>query len=276
MGALDNQVAFITGAARGQGRSHALRLAAEGCDIIAADLCANIASAPYDLATEEGLAETVRLVEALDRRIIARRADVRSSADLNSLVSEGIAAFGGIDIVLANAGIWSFGSVSEMTEEQWDDLIAVNLSGVWRTVRAAVPSMIKRGRGGAIVLTGSTASFWGIANCGHYVAAKHGVWGLTKSLANELAVHNIRVNAVCPTSVDTDMVQNEAAYRLFSPELDSPGREDMAAKCMPLQSLQIPWVEPIDVSNAIAYLVSDQARYVTGIALPVDGGSLAR
>jgi SDR family mycofactocin-dependent oxidoreductase len=273
---LQGKVALITGAARGQGRSHAVRLARDGADIVACDLCEDVASAPYGLGTEGGLGETVEAVEELDRQILARPADVRSLASMEGLVADGLARFGRIDIVLANAGITSFAPSWELTEAQWDDLIGINLTGAWKTTRAAIPAMIEAGEGGAIVLTGSTASFWGIGNCGHYVAAKHGVLGLARTMANELAPHFIRVNTVCPTTVDTEMIQHEEAYRLFNPELENPGREDMAEKCMAMQSMPIPWVEPGDVSAAIAWLVSDEARYVTGIALPVDGGALAK
>jgi (+)-trans-carveol dehydrogenase len=276
VGKLEGKVAFITGAARGQGRSHAIRLAQEGADIIACDLCENVASAQYELGTELDLQETVRQVEALDRRIVARPADVRSLAQLEAVVASGLAELGHIDIVLANAGIGVMGSLAETTEAQWDDVIGIDLTGAWKTVKATAPSMIERGSGGAIVLTSSTLGLWGPANCSAYAAAKHGVVGLMRSLSNELAPHSIRVNTVNPTTVDTAVVQNEAMYRLFSPELEDPGRDDFAQKSMFMHALPIPWLDPVDVSNAIAWLVSDEARYVTGITLRVDAGTLSK
>src|SRR3712207_6255983 len=218
MGKLDGKVAFITGAARGQGRSHALRLAQEGADIIAIDLLDQVGTVGYPLATQEDMDETVRLVEALDRRIIASKADVRDSAALKAAVDDGVAQLGRLDIVLANAGIASFAPVEELTDEMWDDMIDINLSGVFKTVRAAVPHLRAHGEGGAIVLTSSTAGIKGLGNLAHYVAAKHGVVGLMKTLANELAPDMIRVNSVHPTAVDTDMIHNDQTYGLFMPD----------------------------------------------------------
>jgi (+)-trans-carveol dehydrogenase len=275
MGLLDGKVALITGAARGQGRSHAVRMAEEGADIIAVDLCAQVPTVPYAMATDDDLAETTRLVEALDRRIVASVADVRDSAALRAAVDAGVAELGHLDIVVANAGIFSTAKVSDMTEDMWDDMIAINLSGVWRTVRAALPHL-RANSGASIVLTSSTAGASGSANVAHYVAAKHGVVGLMKSLANELAPQMIRVNTVQPTTVDTPMVQNQVMYDLFRPDLaaGSAKQEDAADAFLTLNALPVPWVEPADISNAIIWLCSDYARYVTGIQLPVDAGSL--
>jgi SDR family mycofactocin-dependent oxidoreductase len=278
MGKLDGKVAFITGAARGQGRSHALRLAQEGADIIAVDICAQVDSVGYPLATPEDLAETVRQVEALDRRIVASPADVRDSAALKRAVDEGVAELGRLDIVLANAGIASFATVEELTDELWDDMIDVNLTGVFKTVRAAVPHLRSHGQGGAIVITSSTAGIKGMANLAHYVAAKHGVVGLMKTLANELAPDMIRVNSVHPTSVDTDMIHNDQIYGLFVP--DKPAsevtRDEAGEVFQALNALPIRWVDPVDISNAILFLVSDDARYITGVQLPVDAGSVVK
>ena len=275
MGKLDGKVAFITGAARGQGRSHALRLAQEGADIIAVDICAQVDSVGYPLATPEDLAETVRQVEALDRRIVASPADVRDSAALKRAVDEGVAELGRLDIVLANAGIASFGTVEELTDELWDDMIDINLTGVFKTVRAALPHLRAHGQGGAIVLTSSTAGIKGMANLAHYVSAKHGVVGLMKTLANELAPDMIRVNSVHPTAVDTDMIHNDQTYGLFVP--DKPAsevtREEVSEIFQALNALPVRWVDPVDISNAILFLVSDDARYVTGVQLPIDAGS---
>jgi (+)-trans-carveol dehydrogenase len=278
MGRLEGKVAFITGAARGQGRTHAIRLAQEGADIIAVDLMGPVETVGYPLATQQDMDETVRLVEALDRRIIASKADVRDSAALKAAVDDGVAQLGRLDIVLANAGIASFAPVDEMTDEMWDDMIDINLTGVFKTVRAAVPHLKAGGRGGAIVLTSSTAGIKGLANLAHYVAAKHGVVGLVKTLANELAPHMIRVNSVHPTSVDTMMIHNEQTYAAFRPD-KAPSdvtRDDVGEAFQSLNALPIQWVEPVDISNAILWLVSDDARYVTGVQLPIDAGSVIK
>jgi len=276
MGRLDGKVALITGAARGQGRSHAVRLAEEGADIIAVDVCEAIDTVPYDLGTEEELAQTASLVEDLDRRVVAQKADVRSLAALESAVSAGLAEFGHIDIVCANAGIASFAPAWEITEEQWMTMIDVNLNGAWRTLRAVVPSMIEAGRGGSIIVTSSNAGVRGIPNLAHYVSAKHGVLGLMRTFAAELAEHWIRVNAVLPSSTDTPMINNPAIYSLFNPGVENPTREMSLPGYQAMNLLQVPMLEPRDISNAILWLASDEARYVTGVALPVDAGSLAK
>ncbi len=278
MGKLEGKVAFITGAARGQGRSHAVRLAQEGADIIAIDLLDSVGTVGYPLASAEDMDETVRLVEALDRRIIATRTDVRDSAALKAAVDDGVAQLGRLDIVLANAGIASFAPVEDLTDEMWDDMIDINLTGVFKTVRAAVPHLRAGGNGGAIVLTSSTAGIKGMANLAHYVAAKHGVVGLMKTLANELAPDMIRVNSVHPTSVDTMMIHNEQTYSVFRPD-KAPSevtRDDVGESFRGLNALPIQWVDPVDISNAILWLVSDDARYVTGVQLPIDAGSVGK
>ena len=278
MGKLDGKVAFITGAARGQGRSHAVRLAQEGADIIAVDVCAQVPTVMYPMATADDLAETVRQVEALDRRIVAREADVRDSAALKTAVDDGVAELGRLDIVLANAGIASFAPVEDLTDDAWDDMIDINLTGVFKTVRAALPHLRASGEGGAIVITSSTAGIKGMANLAHYVSAKHGVVGLMKTLANELAPDMIRVNSVHPTSVDTDMIHNESTYGLFIP--DKPAsevtRDEAGEAFQSLNALPIRWVDPVDISNAVLFLVSDDARYVTGVQLPIDAGSVVK
>lgn len=276
MAKLDGKVAFITGAARGQGRSHALRLAEEGAEIIACDICEQVGSVQYPLATEDDLNETVRQVEDLDRRIVARKADVRDGAQLKAVVEEGISEFGHIDIVCANAGIATYGPSWELTEEQWDDMIDTNLTGAWETCKAVIPHMIERGEGGSIIITSSTAGIMGLGNLAHYVSAKHGLVGLMKVLANELAPHRIRVNSVHPTAVNTDMVHNEPSYQLFRPDLENPTREDAAEAFQTLNSIPIPWVEARDISNAVLWLASDESRYVTGMQLKVDAGSVEK
>jgi SDR family mycofactocin-dependent oxidoreductase len=271
-GRLEGKVAFITGAARGQGRSHAFRLAEEGADIIAVDLCGQIDTVPYPMSTPADLAETVAAVEALDRRIVARQADVRDGAALRDAVAAGVAELGGIDIVLANAGIFNFSDDSGfISEEAWRDVIDTNLTGVWNTITPAVPHLRRRG-GGAVVITSSVAGNKGLGHMGHYVAAKHGVVGLMRTLAIELAPDFIRVNAIHPTNVNTQMIQNEPTYHLFSPDLEHPSHDDFIAAARGITLLPVPWVEAIDISNAVLFLVSDEGRYITGISLPVDAG----
>ena len=277
MGRVEGKVAFITGAARGQGRAHAIRLAQEGADIIAIDVCEPINAVPYDPATEEDLAETVRQVEALDRRIIATKADVRDMAQVQKAVDDGAAQLGRLDIVSANAGISGRPNRSEdIPDDEWSDMLDINLSGVWRAVRASIPHLKAGGRGGSVVLTSSDAGLFAYENISHYVSAKHGVIGLMRTLALELARDMIRVNAICPTTVDTDMVQNDAIYRLFRPDLENPGKQDFADAAVQMNALPIPWVEAVDISNALLFLASDEARYITGVALPVDAGAAVK
>jgi SDR family mycofactocin-dependent oxidoreductase len=275
MGLLEGKVAFVTGAARGQGRSHARRLAQEGADIIAVDACATPEWLSYPLAGEADLAQTVKEVEALDRRIVARRADVRDLAAVRAALDAGVAELGGrLDIVCANAAIISQPVPTwEIDVEQWRELIDVTLTGVFVTVKAAIPHMIAAGHGGSIALTSSGAALISGAGLADYKAAKAGVLSLTRTLACELAGHFIRVNAICPTAVDTPMIQNEGLYRSFRPDLEHPGREDVKAGFQAMNLLPIPWVDPVDVSNAIVWLASDAARYVTGVTLPVDAGN---
>jgi (+)-trans-carveol dehydrogenase len=272
VGRVEGKVAFITGAARGQGRSHAVRLAQEGADIIALDLCQPIDSVPYPLPTAGDLAETVKMVEDLDRRIVAREADVRELAQLKSVVQEGISEFGHIDIVCANAGIFSFAPTLDMDEQMWQDMIDVNLTGVWKTVKAAVAPMVERRQGGSVVITSSTMGLFGAPNLVHYVAAKHGVVGVMRVLAQELAPYMIRVNTVHPTSVRTAMIVNEPFARLLRPDLEHPTMDDTYDVLKGLNSLPVELIEPVDISNAVLWLASDEARYVTGVSLPVDAG----
>jgi (+)-trans-carveol dehydrogenase len=272
-GKLEGKVAFITGAARGQGRSHAVRLAQEGADIIAVDLCAQVASVPYPMATPQDLDQTVKEVEALDRRIVATQVDVRDYDALKQALDDGVAQLGRLDVVSANAGIVSYGRAEELAEQTWQDVIDTDLTGEWHAAKAAIPHLRAGGRGGSIILTSSDAGLKASQNLAHYVAAKHGVIGLMRTLALELAPDFIRVNALAPTTVDTPMVMNEATYRLFRPDLENPTADDMAGPATALNVLPIPWVEPVDISNALVFLASDQARYVTGVVLPVDAGA---
>ncbi|MFT4086530.1 MAG: mycofactocin-coupled SDR family oxidoreductase [Gordonia sp. (in: high G+C Gram-positive bacteria)] len=275
MGRVAGKVAFVTGAARGQGRAEALRLAEEGADIIAVDIAGPVEGMErfYEGSTEDDLAETVRQVEALDRRIVARKADVRDFPALKAAVDEGVAELGRLDIVVANAGIFMFGDPShEMSGEDWDTVQNVNLKGVWQTAKAALPHLLEQGEGGSIVLTSSTAGHKGFATISSYTAAKHGVIGLMKVLANEYGQQGIRVNTVHPTSVRTPMVLNEPLYRLFNPEAEEATYESAEDAFYAMHLLPIPLVDPIDIANAVLFLASDEARYVTGLELKVDGG----
>jgi SDR family mycofactocin-dependent oxidoreductase len=271
-GRVEGKVAFITGAARSQGRSHAVRLAEEGADIIAVDLCGPVESiGMYPPATEDDLAETVRQVEALDRRIVASKADVRDTAALRGAVDDGVAQLGRLDIVLANAGVFELQPSLELSDGAWQEMIDINLTGVWNTCKVALPHLIESG-GGAIVITSSTAGLKGTPNTIHYTAAKHGVIGIMRTLANEFGKQSVRVNTVHPTGVDTVMIQNEKTWGLFTPEDPHPTREKFTEIFETLHPLPVPYVEPRDISNAILFLVSDEARYITGVTLPVDAG----
>ena len=274
MGRVEGKVAFITGAARGQGRSHAIRLAQEGADIIAIDICADVEGTPYAGPTDADLAETVKLVEGLGRRIVARKADVRNQAQLDKVLEEAVAELGRLDIVSANAGVTTQTAPAEkLDEDMWQNMVDINLSGVWRTAKAAIPHIRAGGRGGSIILTSSEAGIRSFVNVAHYVSAKHGVVGLMRTLALELAPENIRVNSIHPTQVDTPMIMHEAMYKLFSPNDPNPTRESFARVSQAMNALPIPWVEAVDVSNAVLFLASDEGRYITGVPLPVDAGA---
>ena len=275
-GRVEGKVAFITGAARGQGRSHAITLAREGADIIAVDLCAQIGSVPYPMATPEDLAQTVKEVEATGRRIVATQADVRDYDAVKEALDDGVAQLGRLDIVSANAGLAGYGRAEDLAEQTWRDVIDVDLTGVWHAAKAAIPHLIAGGRGGSIVLTSSAAGLKAYANAAHYVSAKHGVVGLMRTLALELAPHMIRVNSLHPTQVDTDMVMNEFTFKLFSPDTENPTIEDFRPASQAMNALPIPWVEPVDISNAVLFLASDEARYITGVTLPVDAGTVIK
>jgi SDR family mycofactocin-dependent oxidoreductase len=276
-GRVAGKVAFITGAARGQGRSHAIRLAQEGADIIAVDICEDVPGIPYPGPTEADLAETAKQVEALDRRIVATKADVRDYPALKAAVDDGVAQLGRLDIVSANAGIGASPVKAwEMDDSTWQTMVDINLTGVWHAAKAAIPHLIEGGNGGSIILTSSAAGLKAYENIAHYVSAKHGVVGLMRTLALELAPYMIRVNSIHPTQVDTDMIQNEATYRLFRPDLEHPTREDFAPASQSVNALPIPWVEPVDISNAVLFLASDEGRYITGVTLPVDAGTVIK
>ncbi|WP_328842745.1 mycofactocin-coupled SDR family oxidoreductase [Streptomyces sp. NBC_00258] len=270
MGRLDGKVAFITGAARGVGRSLAVRFAEEGADIIAVDLCAPVAGVDYHESTPDDLSETVSAVESLGRRIIASAADVRDFDGLKAALDVGVAKLGRLDIVCPNAGINTFADVADMPAQTWQNMIDVTLTGVFHTCKAALPHLAPEG---AIVITNSVAGLKGAAGIAHYSAAKHGAVGFMRSLAHELADRMIRVNSVHPTGIKTDMVVNEVSYRLFVPGDPNPTPEKLAEATKGENLLPIPWVEPRDIANAALFLASNEARYITGVALPVDGGA---
>lgn len=276
MGLLDGKVAFISGGARGQGRSHAVRLAAEGADIITFDVCEQFESCAYAMSSEADLAETVKLVEGLDRRIVARKADVRDRDAVSAVFEEGVAELGRIDIVLANAGVMPVLGEKARQRQAWHDAVDVMLSGVFNTCEAAIPRLIEQGAGGSIVITSSTAGLKGAMPTMEaksdgllgYIAAKHGVVGLMRAYANALGAHGIRCNTVHPTGVNTPMVAN-AEFAEFAAEVPS-----FVASMQ--NSLPVPMIEAEDVTNAILYLVTDAGRFVTGVAMPVDAGCTVR
>lgn len=274
MGRVAGKVALVTGAGRGQGRSHAVRLAEEGADIIAVDVCHNIDTVEYDLSTEADLAETVELVEKFDRRAVSAAVDIRDLAALSAAVTSAVAQLGRLDIVCANAGIMSFGSATDLDEDAWQTVIDVNLSGAWRTCKAALPHIIAGGNGGSIIITSSTMGLKAYPNLTHYVAAKHGLVGLMKAMALELAPHHIRVNTIHPSSVNSGMVQNDVTYRAFRPDLESPGRDDVLAAFQQMNVIAVPWVEPSVISDTVVFLASDESRFTTGVSLPVDAGAM--
>lgn len=273
-GRVEGKVAFVTGAARGQGRSHAVRLAEEGADIIAVDVCKPIVkNTTIPASTPEDLAETADLVKGLNRRIVTAEVDVRDFDALKDVVDSGVEQLGRLDIIVANAGIGNGGDTLDKTSEyDWQEMIDVNLSSVWKTVKAGVPHIRAGGNGGSIILTSSVGGLKAYPHCGSYVAAKHGVVGIMRSFAVELGQHMIRVNTVHPTHVSTAMIMNEGTWRLFRPDLENPGPDDMAPICQMFHTLPVPWVDARDVSNAVLFLASDEARYITGVTLPVDAG----
>jgi len=268
-GTLQGRVAFITGAARGQGRAHAIRLAREGADIIALDVCAPVSdSISYPAATPEDLAETVRAVEAEGRKVLAGEVDIRDDAALRQLVSDGVEQFGRIDILVANAGVLSWGRLWELTDEQWDTVIGVNLTGTWRTLRAVIPAMIEAGNGGSIVVVSSSAGLKATPGNGHYSAAKHGLVALTNSLAIELGEFGIRVNSIHPYSVDTPMIEPDLMMQVFK---EHPHYVHSFGP-MPLQPNG--FMAADEVANVVVWLAGNGSGTLTGAQIPVDKGVL--
>jgi (+)-trans-carveol dehydrogenase len=274
-GLLAGKVAFITGIARGQGRSHALRLAQEGADIIGLDRCAPMDTMGYPLGTEDEMAETVMMVEKLDRRIVAAKVDVRDRDGMRALLDDGVAQLGRLDIVVASAGIsppavpmW------HMPPEAFDDVITTNLTGVFHTLALSVPHIRAGQRGGSIIAISSGAALNSVPNLSSYVAAKNGVIGLARSLANEVARFQIRVNVIAPGTVNTPMVTaNAQQFRLFRPDLKEPTVADVEEGFRASMPMGLAWIEPGQVSDAVVFLASDAARYITGTVLPVDQGT---
>lgn len=275
MGRVDGRVALITGAARGQGRAHAQRLAQEGADIVAVDALVEFGTIGYPMATEEDLAETAQLVKQAGRDVLTDRVDVRDRSGLQSVVDRALEQFGKIDIVVANAGISPPGTPAwEISEAEWDDVMDVNLKGVWNTLCTVIPSMIERDAGGSIIITASAAGIMAAPNIGDYTASKHGVIGLGRTLARELAKHRIRVNMLAPAAVGTPMMLNDTMYKLFCPDIAEPTLEDARARFKTTNPMGVEWLEALDIANAALWLASDEARYVTGIVVPLDAGAL--
>jgi SDR family mycofactocin-dependent oxidoreductase len=277
-GSLEGRVAFITGAARGQGRAHAARLANEGADIIAIDICAPVSgSITYPPATPEELGETVRAVEAAGRKILARHVDIRDSAALRQVVADGVEQFGRLDILVANAGVLGWGRLWELTDDQWDTVIGVNLSGTWRTIRAAVPAMIEAGNGGSIIIVSSAAGLKSTPGNGHYAASKHGLVGLTNTLALEVGEFGIRVNSIHPYSIDTPMIEPDTMTALFAKH---PSYLHSFAP-MPLHPAdhggkrhRNEFMAPEEVSDVVVWLAGDGSATLSGAQIPVDRGVL--
>jgi len=279
VGNLEGKVAFITGAARGQGRSHAVRLAQEGADIIAIDICATFDSMNYPLATPEDLAQTVKDVEALDRRIVAGQADVRVKSELKRVLDAGLAEFGRLDIVVANAGVTAMKSPTPA--QAFIDGVDVDLGGVLSTVAITVPHLRE---GASVIITGSTAGLMkglidspaiGPGGSG-YAWAKRTIASYVEAIALQLAPHMIRVNAIHPTNVNTTLLHNDDIYRAFRPDLENPTREDAEAVFPVMQAMPIPYIEPADVSELVAFLASDKSRYLTGQNIRLDAGAMLK
>lgn len=269
MGRLSGRVAFITGAARGQGRAHAVRLAEEGADVVISDICGRVETNGVAASTPDDLAETVRLVEKTGQRVISRQADVRDLGALESLADQAVSELGGINIVVANAGILSWGNAWELTTDAWNELIDINLTGVFHTIKATVPHMIKAKNGGSIILTSSSAGIKGQPFTLAYTAAKHGVVGITRGLANELGEYDIRVNSIHPAGVETEMMNVNGLFQMIQAKATTLGPVFM--NTLPHQSMK-----PEAVSAVVAFLASDDARYLTGAQIPVDLGTLNR
>jgi SDR family mycofactocin-dependent oxidoreductase len=271
MGRFDDKVVFVTGGAKSQGRSHALAFAKEGADIVVCDIARQLGTIPHTMGTQADLDETARMVEKLDQRCLAITADVRDTAEINGAVERAVSELGKVDILLANAGVLSLTTVADMTDDQWNEVVDTDLTGVFKAIRAVIPQMVAQNYG-RIIATSSMAGRTGLPTVAHYCAAKWGVIGLVKSVAREVAANGVTVNCVCPTNTDTDMIHNAPFYALFAPGVDNPTREDVLPGFTSLNAIPVPWIETIDISNAMMFLASDEARYITGEALHVSAG----
>jgi SDR family mycofactocin-dependent oxidoreductase len=276
VGRLEGKVAFITGVARGQGRSHAVRLAEEGADIVGIDALTDFGTTAYPMPTQDDLDETTVLVEKTGRRAMLTRADVRDREGLQRAVADGVDEFGRLDIVCANAGIMPIGRpLWEMSAQQWQCVIDINLTGVFNTLAVTVPPMRSAGNGGSIIVTASAAALRFSANLGDYSATKAAVVALAKTLANEVAAERIRVNAICPGAVATPMIsENDELFKLFRPDIEHPTLQDCEPVFKTLMPMGGPWLAPRDVSNMVVFLASDEASSVTGTAISVDQGTV--
>ncbi|MBV9089829.1 MAG: mycofactocin-coupled SDR family oxidoreductase [Mycobacteriaceae bacterium] len=277
-GSLDGRVALVTGAARGQGRAHCVRLAGEGADVIAIDICAPVSdSITYPPATPEDLDETVQGVEATGRKVLARHVDTRDSDALRQVVADGVEQFGRLDILVANAGVLSWGRLWELSDDQWETVIDVNLSGTWRTVRAAVPAMIDAGNGGSIIVVSSSAGLKATPGNGHYAASKHGLTALTNTLALELGEYGIRVNSIHPYSIDTPMIEREAMMAVFAKHpsfLHSFAPMPLNPKDHGGKRHRNEFMAPEEVSDVVAWLAADGSATLSGSQIAVDRGVL--
>lgn len=269
MGRFEGKSVFVTGAARGQGRSHAVHFAREGADVAVSDLCGQVATVPYEMSTEDDLAETVRLCEAEGARVVSGRVDVRDYDQVDAFGKRVVEELGKIDVLVANAGIFGNSKLIEMPPQMFRDMVDVNLTGVFNTLRCVIPGMVER-QYGRIICTGSVCSLMGFPNVSHYVAAKHGVDGLVKSLAHELGPENVTINLLVPNGVGTAMILNQPTYELMSP--DNPTLEAAKPGMATGNAIPLPYVEPEDVSRVVLFMASDDARYTTGSAVKIDLG----
>jgi (+)-trans-carveol dehydrogenase/(-)-trans-carveol dehydrogenase len=275
-GRLDGRTALVTGAARGQGRSHALRLAELGADLVLVDVCDDLPRIPYGQPDRAQLDDTARVAREAGAEVRTIVADVRDAGAMADAALLAVNELGGIDIVVANAGVIQLKPATEIAPEDWADIIGINLTGTWNTVAPTIAPMIDQDRGGSIIITSSAAGLKGPAHMAHYAASKSGVIGMMRSLSAELGPHGIRVNCIAPTTVDTEMVHWPEAYALFRPDLDSPGRDDVVEVFASLNVLPVPWIQPSDVTEVVAFLAGDRSRYITGTVVPVDAGTLIK
>jgi SDR family mycofactocin-dependent oxidoreductase len=276
MGRLDGKVVAITGAARGMGRAHAVTVAREGADVLVCDLDQQLENVAYPLAKRSDLEETARQVREFGRRVVSMPVDVRSEDQLRAWIERGLAELGRVDVMVANAGVTGYAAAHELDEATWDLILDVNLKGAWLSAKVVIPQMIERAEGGSIIFISSGLGLKGLPEASHYAAAKHGVVGLMRSLALELAPHWIRCNTVHPAGTNTPMAHNQMHYARFSGGNEDAQLDDVIEVYRSIAALPIPWTEPEDIANAVLWLASDEGRYVTGICLPVDAGWAAK